>query len=516
MMARGAPLPEDERERLTALREFGILDTPVEPEFDRLTALAAHICNAPMALISLVDAERQWFKSAYGLNIRETPREDAFCAHAILSDGTMVIPDATADDRFKDSPLVTGGIRIRSYAGAPIKAEGHRLGALCAIHTEVTQLDERQITALELLAAQVASLIETKHQLIIAEDARFRLEEKAADLMFARDTLQSQADQLINMAEERDLLNRRNDQSQRFIQTLLATMPIPIFARDTDGVVTHANPAYSSLFNSPDGIIGKHVSDILPDYYAEAILNTDREMFRTGQKTEVRERRLDYGDGREARDIVVSQSLLVTDDGTFEGVVGGIMDVTAERTLRTHLEELASTDPLTGAFNRRAFTRQALNEIKRCQRLKLDLSIIMFDLDHFKQVNDTHGHLAGDAALKEVSTLFQSTMRRPTDFLGRMGGEEFAILAVDCCLKDARILAERLRKCLDGSPVTWGESKLHLTASFGVAQLTGNGQKGLELALRQADEALYAAKENGRNRVYMWSEADEAPVTAAA
>jgi diguanylate cyclase (GGDEF)-like protein len=142
--------------------------------------------------------------------------------------------------------------------------------------------------------------------------------------------------------------------------------------------------------------------------------------------------------------------------------------------------------------------------------------MILFDLDLFKAVNDTHGHQAGDAALKAITLLFRDALRRPTDFLGRMGGEEFAIMAVDCGLDDAMALADRLRRRLEQSPVPWGERRLPLTASFGVTQVTGSGQAGLDLAMRQADKALYAAKETGRNRVFRWSHDDGCPVMVAA
>src|SRR3546814_254418 len=255
-----------------------------------------------------------------------------------------------------------------------------------------------------------------------------------------RNTLQRQAVQLSHVADESYIRNRRNEQYRRFVEALFTTMPIPIFARDTKGVVTHANPAYTSLFDVPGGIIGKHLTDILPDYYAQATLERDRAVFESGRDVSMHEKRLDFGDGRQARDIVVHLAALKTEEGVVEGVVGAIIDVTEERALRAHLEDLAATDPLTGAFNRRAFTERALAEMERCKRPGHPLSMILFDLDFFKKVNDTHGHQAGDAVLKAITALFQGELRQPTDFLGRMGGEEFAIMAVDCGIDDAMAL----------------------------------------------------------------------------
>jgi len=129
--------------RLAALREYGVLDTPPEPAFDRITELAAELFDAPIALVSLVDAERQWFKSTVGLETAETPREHAFCDHTIRTDEVMVVPDAQADGRFRDNPLVVGEPGIRFYAGAPLTTPGgHRLGSLCIIDRRPRVLDD--------------------------------------------------------------------------------------------------------------------------------------------------------------------------------------------------------------------------------------------------------------------------------------------------------------------------------------------------------------------------------------
>jgi PAS domain S-box-containing protein len=145
-----APLAENEAARIKALREYAILDTPEEPAFDRITRLAARLLGTPITLLTLVDEDRQWFKSTYGFEPRETAREVSFCAHAILSDEVMVVPDATADRRFADNLLVTGEPNIRFYAGAPLRTrDGLNLGTLCAIDTVPRQFgaDEQRVLA---------------------------------------------------------------------------------------------------------------------------------------------------------------------------------------------------------------------------------------------------------------------------------------------------------------------------------------------------------------------------------
>jgi len=158
-----APVPFDEEIRLAVLREYAILDTPPEAEFDRLTKLAARLFQVPIVLLTLVDVNRQWFKSCYGLHLSETNRDISFCAHAILSEDPLIIPDAGTDPRFSDNPLVTGEPGIRFYAGAPLVAKGQRLGTLCLIDTTPhSGLDATQIALLQDLAAMGVEELELR------------------------------------------------------------------------------------------------------------------------------------------------------------------------------------------------------------------------------------------------------------------------------------------------------------------------------------------------------------------
>jgi hypothetical protein len=159
-----APLPPDEAQRLEALRRYDILDTPPEQAFDDLTLLAAQICQTPIALVSLVDENRQWFKSRVGLDVAETSRDLAFCAHAILhSDEVLEVRDTRADPRFADNALVTSEPHIRFYAGAPLVApDGHALGTLCVIDHAPRELNESQKQALQALSRHATALLELR------------------------------------------------------------------------------------------------------------------------------------------------------------------------------------------------------------------------------------------------------------------------------------------------------------------------------------------------------------------
>ena len=189
-----APILQNEKKRLKVLWQYEVLDTVPEEVFDDLTELAARICEAPIALISLVDEKRQWFKSKVGVTVSETSRDFSFCAYAITQSDLFIVPDATRDERFANNPLVTSEPKIRFYAGAPlITPDGHALGTLCVIDKVPRQLRPEQKQALRILARHVVSQLELRRRSrelgdVRRESARFKddLDKARAELAEAR------------------------------------------------------------------------------------------------------------------------------------------------------------------------------------------------------------------------------------------------------------------------------------------------------------------------------------------
>jgi diguanylate cyclase (GGDEF)-like protein len=331
LSAGGCGLQTDETLRLRTLDRYQVLDSQPEPQFNRIVTLAKRALRVPIALISLVDEERQWFKARDGLSVDQTPRSLAFCDHAIRRRGVMVVEDARLDIRFRDNPLVTGEPGIRFYAGAPlVTRDGQALGTVCVI----------------------------------------------------------------------DRVPRSFDEDDRETLTDLAAI---------------------------------------------------------------------------------------------------VMDELELRLANRELAVLAQTDPLTGCLNRRTFFSLSEREMGRRRRTGCDIAVLVLDIDHFKKVNDTYGHSAGDRALAQFADQIGQTIR-VQDVFARLGGEEFGLILPDASQSQAIETGERLRRMVEQTPIHTDSGPVRITVSLGAATVKP-GEISVEPALRRADEALYRAKHCGRNRV---------------
>jgi len=233
-----APMPEQEAKRLAALRRYDILDTLPEIAFDELTRLAAQICEMPIALITMVDENRQWFKSRIGLELTETPRDVSFCAHTILQGELLAVEDAARDERFAQNPMVLASPRIRSYAGMPlVTGDGFNLGTLCVMDRRPRLLNSQQAEALKILSRQVMTQLELRRHLV----------------------------ELARSVEEHKRTEDRLRTSEAFYQTLVETLPQNIFRKDQQGRFTFANRRFCNLIGKPlSEVLGKTDFDFFP------------------------------------------------------------------------------------------------------------------------------------------------------------------------------------------------------------------------------------------------------------
>ncbi|MEQ8317602.1 MAG: PAS domain S-box protein [Phycisphaerales bacterium] len=287
-----------ERERLRELQNCDILDTDYEPAFDNLTKLAASLLGTPIALVSLVDEDRQWFKSHFGLGARETPRSQAFCDYAIAGEDVLVIPDATKDDRTRCNPLVTGEPSIRAYAGAPLRLpSGKAIGTLCAIDTEPRSFSAEDLRTLEDLAAQVVHLIQLRQQAL------------------EYDTVATE------------------------LRTILDSVPALIYFKDGANNILNLNKAAAAAMRlDVDEVVGRHSEEFFPQKDARKFLEDDLEVLETGRPKLGIEETHEGGDG-EPLTIRTDKIPLRNRSGTFDRLVAIATDVTALRAAESQLDE---------------------------------------------------------------------------------------------------------------------------------------------------------------------------------
>lgn len=264
-----SPEPDDEESRLRRLKEYAVLDTAAEQVYDDITRLAAFVCQAPISLISLIDETRQWFKSRVGLEAEQTPREYAFCGHAILRPAeVMVVSDAKQDQRFAANPLVTGDPHIRFYAGVPLVAPtGEALGTLCVIDRAPRALTREQIEVLRTLARQVVVQLEMRRSLATLEQAilaheryveRLKAYQRTMEEAHVRLQSQSETDGLTGLKNRRAFDIRLQEEFARSRQT---GMPLALALLDVDRF-----KAYNDNFGHPAGDeVLRSIAQILRD-----------------------------------------------------------------------------------------------------------------------------------------------------------------------------------------------------------------------------------------------------------
>ncbi|MFT3842891.1 MAG: diguanylate cyclase [Myxococcaceae bacterium] len=567
------PVPPDEARRLETLRAYEVLDTGTERAFERITALAAALFEVPIALVSLIDEQRQWFKSAHGLAVPQTPRDISFCGHAIHHSEPMVVTDARQDPRFADNPLVTGDPHIQFYAGAPLTApNGQKIGTLCLIDRKPRALSAAQTQVLADLAALVVDELELRAArrakqreaegfrsllsnmpiaVVVVQDGLFRLANPSAEALFGHpaNTLLGTPYLDVIVPEEREASTvvardalkrpipvhrrvRRSDGEVRVVEGIASRVtwgdaPATVVAmRDvTDEVRTRREEALVAGRKSAQLSLFEGVFDVLP----EGIALFD-EKFRCqfanralGQMLALEPSAfLGWG----PREVLQHVSTLSEPDARLpdhqamqqvsKGAPGATVfhlyrpyrrvlrrtlhqvdvathpyvavwnDITHDAEQLQRREEEAASDLLTGLPNRRGIEPKLSRLLAKGSKV----SVALFDIDHFKKVNDTFGHATGDEVLKAVGKALAGAARGD-DFVGRWGGEEFIAL-LNTGVDGARIFAERARLAVAALDTAAGP----VTLSAGVAESGTHPD-----VVQAADAKLYEAKHGGRNRV---------------
>lgn len=311
-------------------------------------------------------------------------------------------------------------------------------------------------------------------------------------------------DRLVQLLCERmrwvsDQVERKNRVERELRKLTLAVehSPAIVIIMDAAGKVEYVNPKFTAVTGwSLDDVAGQvpailRIDATSPDLHAElwATLHSGQEW-----RGDLQSCRKDGGTYWESCSISP-----VVDNGVISNFVAVMEDITERKRLQDELRRLATTDFLTGVANRRHFMERAQAEIGRASRFGKALSIIMMDVDHFKKVNDVHGHAAGDATLVALSAAAKAMMR-DADVFGRLGGEEFAVILPETDLAAAVLVAERMREHLSQVEIPLDEGVLKVTVSLGVAQLAPQ-EKSIDPAIGRADAGLYRAKGQGRNRV---------------
>ena len=311
-------LPPHEAERVAALHSLGLLDTPPEAAYDRITALAARLLGVPVALVTLVDTERQWFKSHWGMDMTETPQAFGFCAQAILSEGVTIVPDALLDPRFQNSPLVTGPPHIRFYARAPLHAPGgHRLGTLCVLDTQPRALSPEDGATLADLAAMVDREIALRAAAACAQDAGRALRAR-----------------------------------EQWFQSLAQNASDIITVLDAEGRVIYRSPSVAHVLGYlPEELVGRSLSETVHPEDQARVAEFFGHVRRTPGSHPPFTFRARHKEGRWRVLEAVSTNLL--GDGVVGGIVVNARDVTerceAENRLReanARLEALVQASPL--------------------------------------------------------------------------------------------------------------------------------------------------------------------------
>lgn len=460
-----APYPHNEQARLATLKQYDILDTESDPALNAMVQLASYICQTPIAAISLIDERRQWFKASAGLDVTETPRDIAFCSHAIIQEDPLVVQNALLDDRFFDNPLVTSDPEFRFYAGVPLTtAKGHHLGTLCVIDRIPRTLTPEQLNAIKVLAQNVMAHLDL--QIAYKNAGKYIDDLQMSEMIF-------------NTASE------------------------AILVTDGNNTIVLINPAFTLITGySPNEVIGRHYSIL---YSKSQSTKFYQKVLQTLNDTGHWDGEL-WATRKNAEEYVQSLSVnsILNSDGTKRLHVGIFSDVTERKRKDELIWKQANYDHLTQLANRSLFRERFEQAIKSANRLSHSVAMCYIDLDKFKPVNDNFGHEVGDKLLFQVAARISQCVRE-TDTVARIGGDEFAVILTQ--LNDVthiNRIAEHIIQTLS-EPFVIDGKELSISASVGISIYPQNGSNS-QLLLTRADKAMYSSKTRGCNQFSFYIE----------
>lgn len=271
---------------------------------------------------------------------------------------------------------------------------------------------------------------------------------------------------------------------------------------DRNSEIVFFNEGAEKIFGyTPAEIIGQKLDSLLPERFHiqhDMMVHEFANSESRGKAAEERHRNI-FGRRKNGDEFAASATIMDLTRGDQKYYAAVLRDISKSRKTEEELLRLASTDPLTGAFNRREFTAIAEREALRANRYHHPLSILMLDIDHFKRLNDTYGHGAGDKALQRFTMICTNALRN-VDVFGRWGGEEFVAMLPETDIQGATVIAERLRKLTAENLLTYNDHKINFTVSIGIAEFK-DGETSIDAVLSRADNAVYDAKKAGRDRI---------------
>ncbi|MDY6977723.1 MAG: EAL domain-containing protein [Pseudomonadota bacterium] len=500
---------DNEFERISALKGLALLDTPCEARFDRITGLASSVLNCRFATITLIDSDRQWFKSSVNLEIKESARDIAFCSHTICEKDPLIVPDTQKDARFKDNPFVLGEPHIRFYAGIKLVVDGCAVGTLCVLDTEPHDFNESQLFQLEKLA-----------ELANAEICR----EEHAELSKQITEYQDQLEQTQKITRVRSAILEKVVNAESLHSVLFDIV---------EAIEGEYPNKLCSILLLQEGKLRKGAAPSLPDFYNEAIdglqighgVGSCGNAAATNRPTVVEDISTHpYWDGfhelaaRAGLASCWSQPIRGANGnviGTFaiyhsykaiptsEEVIlieqfAHIASIAIEREIANDLIwKQANFDTLTGLPNRNLMLDHLDLAIKAAERGNDKVAVLFLDLDNFKDINDTLGHDVGDELLKECAKRLTQNVRA-NDTVARLGGDEFVIIFNG--ITNLSSVDDVISKLLEviAVPFLIDAERVHTSGSLGVTLYPNDADNTKDL-LKYADQAMYKAKASGKN-----------------